>query len=63
MLQVDALHYSMSIRNNAFCIPHMTPETRKLLELARPAFERMKLESLRLARLREWRAAVALYAR
>jgi len=38
-------------------------DIRKLLELARPAFDRMRLESLRLARLREWRAAAALYAR
>ena len=41
----------------------MTSETRKLLHQARPAFVRLRLEALRLARLREWRAAAALYAR
>ena len=41
----------------------MSPEIRKLLELARPVFARLRAEALRLARLREWRRAVALYAR
>ena len=41
----------------------MSPELRKLVDQARPAFVRLRAEALRLARLREWRAAAALHAR
>jgi len=41
----------------------MTEETRRFLERLRPAFARLRAEAVRLARLREWRAAEALYAR